>query len=350
LGLAGGRTDLAIGAVEDHLRSAGIDCSGPLTADLLAGGRSNLTYRLSDGTRRWVLRRPPLGHVLATAHDMGREFVVLRALHGTAIPVPRPLLLCEDARVIGAPFLLMEHVAGPVIDGASAAASLAPADARRCAETLVDHLAALHALRPEEVGLQTLGRPEGFVRRQIRRWCRQWDASAPTRCREFDQLVAILEDNLPERGDAAIVHGDYRLGNVILSPGDPGRIAAIIDWEMATLGDPLADVGLLHAYWDPASSSIASGGHAVSANPGFPGADHLVARYCELTGREFAELAFYVVFGRFKLAAIGQTIAARHAAGDAVGEALDDVPRAVDALLTSALTFAARLDRRHARG
>jgi aminoglycoside phosphotransferase (APT) family kinase protein len=274
---------------------------------------------------------------------MRREFVVLRALEPTGVPTPRAVHLCEDADVIGAPFMLMEFLDGPVIADAATARSLTTAQARLASETLIDVLAELHALDPARIGLATFGRPEGYLARQIRRWRSQWASSTDAPSPELDELAAILEANVPARSRAALVHGDYRLGNVILAPGDAGRIAGVIDWEMSTLGDPLTDIGLLLAYWSPASDGVTAGGHPIIANPGFLDPDALVERYARHFAIDPGELSFYRVFGLFKLAVIGQTIVARHLLGKAVGDGLPAVAVAVERLIAAGRLAAAEI-------
>jgi aminoglycoside phosphotransferase (APT) family kinase protein len=334
------RAQLNLAALGTYLASAGLPQTGPLTAELITTGRSNLTYVIADQQHRWILRRPPLGHVLATAHDMHREFVVLSALQDTGVPVPRALHFCPEPEIAGAPFLVMEYVAGPVLSGRAAAAALSAEQARDCSAALIDTLVTLHHLRPADVGLESLGRGEGFLHRQIRRWRQQWRDSTVAPEPRLERLADLLAASVPATSRTAIVHGDYRLGNVILSAGDPGAIAAVIDWEMATLGDPLADLGLLLAYWDPASTLVTAGGYLIDANPGFPTAGQLAASYLERSGASGNELPFYRAFGFFKLAVISQTIVARHLGGTAVGDGLGDVATAVDALITAGLLAA----------
>ena len=236
--------------------------NGPLTGRLIEGGRSNLTYALADGTSRWVVRRPPLGHVLATAHDMRREHRVISALHPTSVPVPRPLLLCEDEEVLGAPFYVMEFVEGTPYRTAQQLAPLGAERTRSAVLSLVDTLVELHAVDPAEVGLADFGRPEGFLDRQLRRWGKQLDASRNRDLPGVDELHAALGRALPASPAPAVVHGDYRLDNVLIGPaedapeasgtgGGSDRIKAVLDWEMSTLGDPLTDLGLLVMYSQP---------------------------------------------------------------------------------------------------
>ncbi|UIX29103.1 phosphotransferase family protein [Streptomyces sp. GQFP] len=314
------------------------DCAGPLEVRPLLGGRSNLTYRVTDGTNRWVLRRPPLGTLTPTAHDMDREYRVMAALAATDIPVPRAVLSCTDASVIGAPFTVVSFVDGEVLRDGERAAGLPAGDARRCAEALADQLAALHALDPYAVGLGELGRPAGYLERQVRRWRGQWDRVATRALPELDELHRRLERDVPDRAETAILHGDYRLDNVILATGDPGRIAAVVDWEMAALGDPLADLGLLLVYWDPVSEPVIGTGHVPTANPGFPSGRELAERYALRSGRDVRALPFHRALGYFKLAVIAEGIHARHLAGRTVGPGFDRVGSAVPALLRSGLS------------
>ena len=290
--------------------------------EVIAGGRSNLTYVVSSAAGEMVLRRPPLRAVRPTAHDMTREHRVLSALAGTAVPVPRPLLLCSDPDVLGAPFYLMERVHG-VIARSVLPAGYAPEPADRAAMTtaLVDVLADLHAVDPGEVGLAGFGRPEGYLERQLRRWAGEWQALRGADLPAVDALAAELVARAPAGSGGPVVHGDYRLDNVVLDPADPARVAAVLDWEMSTLGDPLADLGLLVVYWQPAAAAAVT--PSVTWLPGFPGRSAVVARYAERTGRDVGALPWYVAFGYFKLAVVVAGIVARQRAG-AMADNADD--------------------------
>ncbi|MFL6130133.1 MAG: phosphotransferase family protein [Mycobacteriales bacterium] len=290
------------------------------TVEVIAGGRSNLTYLVTGAPGSLVLRRPPLRAVRPTAHDVAREHRVLSALAGTVVPVPRPVHLCTDPDVLGAPFYLMERV-----DGVIARQSMPPGYADTAAErvaithALVDVLADLHAVDPAAVGLTGFGRPDGYLARQLRRWLGEWEALRAAAGPAVDALAGELADRLPT-GLAApsgpVVHGDYRLDNVVLDPADPGRVAAVLDWEMSTLGDPLADLGLLVVYWQqgrPPGAPVVT--PSVTALPGFPSRSAVVERYAARTGRDVAALPWYVGFGYFKLAVVVAGIAARHRAG-----------------------------------
>jgi len=232
---------LDLAALQAYLGS-----SRELTGRMFAGGRSNLTYAVTDGQERWVLRRPPLGHVLPTAHDMVREHRVLEALAKAGFPAPRPVALCTDISVIGAPFYLMEHVDGKIYRDESDLSELGGDRLHGLILSLVDTLADLHGLDPATIGLGDFGRPEGFNQRQVSRWKKQLEASRSRDVAGIDELHARLAVDIPEGGPGAVVHGDYRLDNVLI--GDQLQINAVLDWEMSTLGDPLSDVALMLVY------------------------------------------------------------------------------------------------------
>ncbi len=309
---------------------------GELIGKVISGGKSNLTYRITDGEQAWALRRPPLAHVLPTAHDMVREYRVISALAPTAVPVADAIALCEDPDVLGAQFYLMSFVDGVVLDHPADIAGLDPAIARRTCEQLIDTLVDLHAVDPEAVGLRDFGRPAGFLARQVRRWHGQWQASETEPRPELAALVERLTTTMPEQSPSSIVHGDYRLTNVMFGP-DLSGIAAVVDWEMATLGDPLTDVGLLVVY----QTLSAEGGEFVMPRmrptDGFLTADELVERYDRGSKRDLTHLDWYVGFGYFKLAVVAEGIHNRYVQGKTVGEGFADFGPAVPALLQSAL-------------
>jgi len=315
----------------------------PLNAELIAGGRSNLTYAVTDGSSTWVLRRPPLGHVVATAHDMGREYRVMASLAGTAVPVPRMFAACDDPDVTGAPFYVMEKVDGRVLRDLDEIATLNEDDARRCSHALVDVLADLHDVDYLDAGLGEFGRPEGFLARNVARWGKQWQANKTRELPQIDEIARRLDAALPESGPPTIVHGDYRLDNTMLAPDDAGKIVAVLDWEMSTLGDPLTDVALLLVYWGAGGSDIAlSSTQGVSQVPGFISIDEVVERYAERSGRSIQHLDFYVVFALYKLAVILEGINARFLMGKTLGEGFEQMGLGVIALADAALDRAAK--------
>jgi aminoglycoside phosphotransferase (APT) family kinase protein len=287
----------------------------PLSFERISGGHSNLTYRVADSAgSRWALRRPPLGKRLGSAHDMAREYRVVSALGPTDVPVAPVVGLCEDDEVNGAPFYVMEFVEGPVLRGvAEAEAFPAEADRRAIGERVAETLAAIHAVDPDAVGLGDLGRREDYVARQLRRWQGQWEKSKTRELPAIDAVHERLAARIPEQGPATIVHGDYRLDNMILNP--EGEVAAVVDWELCTLGDPLADLGLLMVYWPDRGEEPVALGQPANLAPGFPTKEELRDRYAERSGREISQLDYFVALGYWKLAIILEGVYARYAAG-----------------------------------
>jgi aminoglycoside phosphotransferase (APT) family kinase protein len=338
--------DISVPGVEDGARLArwieGQNASPGDTltgVELIAGGRSNLTYRLDFGDQRLVLRRPPLGHVLPTAHDMSREYRVLTALHGTDIPVARPVAFCSDTEIIGSPFYLMEYVDGLVLRTPQDGAQVSPDQARLLSELLTSMMAAIHGTDLPAVGLDTFGRPEGFMARQLARWQKQWELSKTQEVPGYDDLVRRLSDGLPEYTGGTLVHGDYRLDNMLVRLDAQPRIAAVVDWEMATLGDPLADLGLTLMYWADAADDAGSQltvGAGVTRLPGFYGRAEVARRYAELTGRDVSGIGYYMAFGCFKLAVVLEGINARYQQGKTVGEGFEREGTMVAALIERA--------------
>jgi aminoglycoside phosphotransferase (APT) family kinase protein len=307
---------------------------GPLRAELIPGGRSNLTYLIDDGAGQWVLRRPPLGHVLATAHDMGREFRVMTALAGSDVPVPATVLLCADDSVLGAPFYVMEKVDGEVLRSPEAiTAALTLAQARELSFTLVDVLVRLHEVDPATVGLGDFGRPDGYLERQVRRWAGQLDRSRSRDLPGIDELHDRLRGSVPATQRNTIVHGDFRLDNVIVNVTGPQRtIAAVLDWEMSTLGDPLADLGLLVVYWDTLMAMAGA-----TAERGFASASEVVAHYGKRSGLDLSTVDWYVAFGFYKLAVVAEGIHYRHVHGQTVGDGFERFATMVTPLVDQGL-------------
>ncbi len=314
--------------IDEALVSAWLEANvdslvAPFSFELIAGGRSNLTYKVSDAAgREVVLRRPPAGYVLPTAHDMGREYRVVTALGPTPVPVPRTLGYCGDAAVTGAAFYVMELVRGHIVrDAETAQAVLDERGRRRAGESLVEVLAELHAVEVDAVGLGDLGRREGYIARQLERWHGQFDRSqieGVDRPADVDRVYEVLASAIPAQGRSAIVHGDYRLDNAMLN--DDGSVVAVLDWEICTLGDQLADLGLLMVYWTDPGDEFSALGLAPTTLPGFLTRAELAERYHEQTGRDLSGLDFYIAFGYWKLACILQGVRARYAAGFAAGD------------------------------
>lgn len=311
---------------------------GPLTGRLLAGGRSNLTYAVTDGRRSLVLRRPPLGHVQTSAHDMGREYRVISALGGTAVPVPATELLCPDPAVLGAPFYLMELCPGVAYRLTSDVAALGPDGLRRLVFDLIDTLVTLHAVEPAQVGLEDLGKSAGFNSRQLRTWRRQLDGVRSRDLPGIDRLAEQLSLDIPD-GDGALVHGDYRLDNVLIDgPTGGERITAVLDWEMSTLGDPLSDLALLLLYADqPLLTGDDGRPAAISAVPGYPSAAEVVARYADHSGRDVSNLRWYNAFAAFKLAVVLEGVHFRYQHGATLGGGFDGIADMVPPLVDRGL-------------
>jgi aminoglycoside phosphotransferase (APT) family kinase protein len=287
----------------------------PLSFDRISGGRSNLTYAVTDSSdRRWALRRPPLGKRLASAHDMSREHRILAALGPTDVPVPQVIALCQDESVNGAPFYVMDFIDGPVLRTRQEAEKAFDEGERRAiGERVVDTLVAIHGVDPDAAGLGDLGRKEHYVARQLHRWHGQWEKSKTRELELVDDVHRRLSARIPEQAPATIVHGDYRLDNMILSPD--GDIAAVVDWELCTLGDPLADVGMLLVYWSEPGDELMPLFDPPTTAPGFPNREYVKARYAERSGRDLAGIDFYVALACWKLAIILEGVFSRYAAG-----------------------------------
>jgi aminoglycoside phosphotransferase (APT) family kinase protein len=302
----------------DHVQGT----TAPFQFERIAGGRSNLTFLVTDaGGRRLVLRRPPLSHVLASAHDVGREHRIIAALRSTPVPVPEAIGHCGDASVNGAPFYVMGHVEGHVLRTAAETEDvLDEAARRRAGEDLVDVLATLHSLDVDAIGLGDLARREGYIGRQLKRWHGQFlrsqeqavEAGVHRQVPAVERVHEALLARVPEQQGVAVAHGDYRLDNTIV--GADGRVRAVLDWELCTLGDPLADVGTLLAYWAD-GPAIAAGARPSTSLPGFPTRAELAQRYAERSGRDVADLGYYVAFAYWRLACILEGVYVRYAAG-----------------------------------
>jgi len=295
----------------------------PYEFELIAGGRSNLTYRVTDAAgQAYALRRPPVSHVLATAHDMAREYTVISALQSTGVPVPRTLALCTDGEVNGAPFYVMSFVDGHILRDERASSQLSESVRAHASDSLVDTLARLHTVDVDEVGLGDFARKEGYIARQLKRWHGQFEQSTLDGAKGpavIDRAFEELSAKIPDQQGVAIVHGDYRLDNTVLD--DKGDVIAILDWEICTLGDPLADLGLLLVYWaDEGESDQSVLGVAPTALPGFATREQLTQRYAEASGLDVSSVPYYRAFGIWKLACILQGVYVRYAGGAAAGD------------------------------
>ncbi len=312
----------------------------PFDFRVITGGHSNLTVTVTgaDG-RRFVLRRPPLGHVLASAHDMEREHRIISGLQSSAVPVPPIAGLCTDTGVNGTPFYVMDFVDGHVVRDAAAAGALDPAARDTASRSLVDTMARIHSVDLEAAGLDQLGRHEGYIARQLKRWYGQWNQGKTRELAAVDAVHDRLLERIPEQGPATIVHGDYRLDNCMVD--DRGDVIAVLDWEICTLGDPLADLGLLQVYWTgPDDDASAWTGSATSV-PGFWNRAQLADRYAEVSGRDIGQLDFYVAFAYWKLACILEGVYSRYLGG-ALGE---QEPSALEAFKTQVDNAAAHASR-----
>ena len=306
---------IRIDAVTDWLQRNVAGAQGPFRFDVIAGGHSNLTYRVTAANgNRFVLRRPPLGHVLASAHDMGREHRIIHALQDTPVPVAPAVGFCDDPSINDAPFYVMKFVDGLVVrDREAAETLLTPDSRRRASESIVDTMAAIHRVDPTRVGLGDLGRHEGYIARQLKRWYGQWNQQKTRELPAVDRVHDALLARIPEQGPASLVHGDYRLDNCMIDAN--GNVIAVLDWEICTLGDPMADLGLLMVYWTgPGDDASAWTGSACSA-PGFLDRADLAARYAEVSGRDTSQLDFYVTFAFWKLVCILEGVYARYLGG-----------------------------------
>lgn len=334
--IAGAAAAVNAARLRSHLERSGLGVAGPLQVRLISGGRSNLTCRVTDGESRWILRRPPLGDFAAGAHDVGREFKVMAALVQTEVPVPVVVLDCADPSIIGAPFYLMEEVLGRVIRTPGDAADISRERRHDVGARLVGGLADLHAVDFHRIGLGSLGRPDRYLERQVSRWIRQLESVRRRELRHIDALAHILRSGLPASTRATVVHGDYRLDNVIVGLEPVTELRAILDWEMATIGDPLADLATMLMFWDVPGRPFNPITRGLMAEPGFPTPEEAISLYRERRDVELADFDWYLVFARFKLAVILEQIRVRHEDGNTLGVGFDQLASAVDGLLTEA--------------
>jgi len=334
-----------VAKVSEWLADNVAGAQAPFSFQLIAGGRSNLTFLVTDDNGiRYVLRRPPLGHVLATAHDMAREHRIISAVGQTNVPVPATLGLCTDESVNGAPFYVMNFVDGVVLDNAEKAELLDKSLRRSASFNLIDVLCELHDVDIDAVGLGNLAKREGYIERQIKRWSTQWENSKTRELPEIDEVVRLLSTKVPRQQDVSIAHGDFRFGNV-LTDVTTGRIAAVLDWELCTLGDPLADLGYIGVYWSDGPASALRANDPTPAG-GFTTYRELVERYATKTGRDVSGVDYYVAFSCWRLAVISEGVYARYlhgAMGNQEGIDMTVMKAGVDALTIRALEAVGRL-------
>jgi aminoglycoside phosphotransferase (APT) family kinase protein len=335
--------ELDLAKLEPFLRSHFLDQAGPLVVCQYPSGHSNLTYSVQFGSRELVLRRPPFGSKVKTAHDMGREFRVLSKLHDHYPPAPRVLLFCDDESVLGAPFYLMEPIHGIILRrDVPPGLDFSRETARWVCESFLDNLAILHGLDYNAIGLADLGKPQGYLERQVRGWIERYHGSKTHDIPEVETISRWIQQHMPSSRGAALIHNDYKYDNVVLDPDDLTRIIGVLDWEMCTIGDPLTDLGSVLAYWVDAGDppEILETRWGPTTYPGSLTRVQLVQRYAQKTGRDVSEMAFYLVFARFKIAVIVQQIYYRYHRGLTHDERFATMPHRIKLLLRAALQTA----------
>lgn len=301
-----------------------------LHASLVSGGKSNLTFEVTSEAGTVILRRPPTGELLSSAHDMSREVRIQRALASTSVPVPKIILLHENDDLLGVPFYVMQKIPGLVIRNEMPEGyASSPQEKLALCDALVDVLADLHAIEPDAIGLGDYGRPNGYLERQLRRWTHQWDLTKTHEVLAIDDLGQLLARSMPATQMNSIVHGDFRLDNCLMALDNPSRVNAVLDWELSTLGDPLTDLGLLMVYWREPGEYVPVLIPALTRNPGFPRRDHLADRYAQRTGAQLDNIAYYEAFANFKFAVIAQGIIARVAVDAMAGQHFGDLDEEV---------------------
>ncbi|QBJ96097.1 phosphotransferase family protein [Rhodococcus sp. ABRD24] len=323
-------------ALQRFFEGSGVAVDGELRAELISGGKSNLTFKVSDDVSRWVLRRPPTAGLTPSAHDVAREFRVCAALQDSPVPVAPTVVLCEDPSVMGAPFAVTGFVDGRVIRTVDDIDLLSDAEIGSCTGELVRVLAALHDVDYRAVGLESFGRPDGYLSRQVALWARQWERVKTRDLPDLERLHGMLEASIPGESQAAIVHGDYRIDNTLVAADDPGRVVAVVDWELSTLGDPLADLAQMCVYRHPALDDIL-GEPAAWTSTRLPSADAIAHMYSAATGTPLDHWGFYLGLANFKLAVIAEGITHRHLAGATTGDGFAHACEAVPPLVAAGL-------------
>jgi aminoglycoside phosphotransferase (APT) family kinase protein len=332
--------ELDLAKLEPFLRHHFPGEAGPPIVRQYPSGHSNLTYSLAFGSREMVLRRPPFGSKVKTAHDMGREYRVLSKLHAHYSPAPQVLVFCDDESVLGAPFYLMEPIHGVILRrDVPPDLDFSPELARRVCESFLDNLALLHGLDYNSMDLGDLGRPQGYLERQVRGWIGRYHGSKTHDIPEVETISNWIQQHMPSSGAAALIHNDYKYDNVVLDSDDLTRIIGVLDWEMCTIGDPLTDLGSALAYWADRSDppEILETRWGPTSYPGSLTRAQLVQRYAQKTGRDVSDMAFYLVFARFKIAVIVQQIYYRYHQGLTHDERFATMPQRITLLLRAAL-------------
>jgi aminoglycoside phosphotransferase (APT) family kinase protein len=332
--------ELDLSRLEPFLRSHIPDELGPLTLQQFPSGHSNLTYFLQFGSKDFVLRRPPFVSKVKTAHDMGREFRVLSKLHSVYDPAPNVLFYCDDESILGAPFYLMEPIHGVILrKDPPPGLDLPPEKAHRLSESFVENLALLHSLDYAAIGLADLGKPQGYLERQVRGWIERYHGSKTHDYPEVEKISAWMQQHIPSTGGISLIHNDYKYDNVVLDPRDITRTIGVLDWEMCTIGDPLTDLGTTLAYWidvaDPEELQINRSGP--TNLPGSFTRTDLVGYYARKTGRDLSQMSFFLTLARFKLAVIVQQIYYRYHQGLTKDERFASMPQRIHILLRSSL-------------
>jgi len=335
--------ELDLAKLEPFLRAHFPNEPGQLIVQQYPSGHSNLTYSLQLGSREMVLRRPPFGSKVKTAHDMSREYRVLSKLHAHYPPAPRVLLFCEDDSVLGTPFYLMEPIHGVILRrDVPRGLDFSPEVVRHVCESFLDNLALLHSLDFNAIGLADLGKPQGYLERQVRGWIERYHGSKTHDIPEVETISTWIQQHMPSSSAAALIHNDYKYDNVVLDPSDLTRIIGVLDWEMCTIGDPLSDLGSALAYWVDAGDppEILETRWGPTTYPGSLSRAELVRRYAQKTGRDVSEMAFYLVFARFKIAVIVQQIYYRYHQGFTHDERFATMLQRITLLLHAALRTA----------
>lgn len=330
------RSVLDPAVLRNFMADNGVETAGDLEIDLISGGKSNLTFTVTDGVTKWIARRPPTGGLTPSAHDMAREWSVTRALGATEVPVAPTVAFDVDGSILGAPCTIVEFVDGRVVRTAAELDELTDAQVAANLNGLVDTLVQLHAVDYAAVGLGEFGRPAGFAGRQVKLWARQWGIVKTRELPDVERLAAALADRVPAQAGATIVHGDYRVDNTILDKHDPGKVAAVVDWEMSTLGDPITDVALMCVYREPVFDTVV-GFDAAWTSPRYPAADAIAQRYVESTGNDLGDWDFYLGLAYLKLGVIAEGISHRARAGASSGDGAENAAESTAEFIAAGL-------------